>query len=75
MVEFKTPGQTNTFTGAEAQKFTAMLDRTNRIAASDSTKGQVQWVRLLSGTNEICGFTLVDDGTWIFGSYDFRLRP
>lgn len=73
-VEFISPLETNMLIGDEALKFLALLHKTNRIANVDWTKQQVQHVRLLNGTNEVCCLSLGDDGAWEFGSYGFRLR-
>jgi len=74
-VEFVSAGRTNTVVGAEARKIVASLYQTNRVSSPDWTKGQVQGVCLMNGTNEICWLTsFVDDGLWKFEEYCFRLR-
>lgn len=72
-IEFLSPNTTNLFTGLEAQKFVASLQKTNRISNIDWTKQQAQSVKLLSGTNEIW-LSLGEDGAWEFNQYGFRLR-
>jgi len=78
LVEFIYPGDkgmvTNAVTGTEAQKLVTSLQRTNRVAASDWSKGQVQHVCLRSGTNEIGWLSLFESGTWSLGEYDFQIR-
>ena len=78
LVEFIYPGDkgmvTNAITGAEAQKLVVSLQRTNRMTASDWSKGQVQSVCLRSGTNVIGWLDLGDSGVWSFGKYEFRVR-
>jgi hypothetical protein len=72
-VEFLSWDRTNSITGLEAKKFVPSLHRTNRVSHIDSTKQQLKWVRLLSGTNQVL-LSLGDDGTWQFGEYGFRTR-
>jgi uncharacterized membrane protein YczE len=74
-VEFISWSETNVVVGGNALMFVALLHKTNRIAKGDWTKLGGQHVRLLNGTNLVCGMFLVDDGTWKFGNYIFRLRP
>jgi hypothetical protein len=74
VVEFSSDVETNRVVGEEALKLVVSLAKTNRIAKGDWTKLGGQHVRLLSGTNEVCAMFLVDDGTWKFESYSFRLR-
>ena len=73
VIEFLSPTSTNTVTGEEVHKLIASF-KTNRIAHTDWSKQPLQEVRLLSGTNDICHLSLGEDGTWGFGSYEFRVR-
>jgi len=74
VIEFVSPRMTNTVTGEEARKLVTSLNMTNRTAHTYSSKQEVQRVRLLSGTNEICSLSLGEDGSWEFGAYGFRTR-
>jgi hypothetical protein len=74
VVQFVSPTATNTVIGEEARKVVSSLHRPNRISHTDWTKQQVQGVRLLNGTNEICWLSLGEDGSWEFGAYGFRTR-
>ena len=73
-IGFVSWNETNIIRGEEALKLLASLHKTNRVANIDWTKQQAYSVRLLNGTNEICWFSVGEDGAWEFGAYGFRTR-
>jgi len=60
-------------TGDELKKLLASMNKTNRVAYHDSSKGSCIGYVLRSGTNELAWLWLDDNGTWSFRNYEFRL--